>query len=114
MPRRGSGKGVRVHAKGYLEIIRRGPWRGWLVHRKVMYEACLEFCYYHINRRLPEGFTVEHLDHDRQHNCIENLLLLNKRIHDHISWETWQSQARAREKQRLEESVPDWVTGDGF
>lgn len=86
-----------------------------MVHRKVMYEACLEMCYYPLNGNLPEGFTVEHCDHNRQHNCIENLLMLDKRIHDFISFGSW----GLGEKERLDKvekevaaaaAEPDWVT----
>jgi hypothetical protein len=108
--RKGSGKGVRVHAEGYVQIIHRGPWRGWLEHRKVMLEMCREMCYYPIeDGKLPAGFTVDHLDHRRQHNCPENLMLLDKRIHDALSL------AHAQTVKELRESViamPDWVNND--
>lgn len=116
--RKGSGKGTRIHAEGYVQIIRRGPWRGWLEHRKVMYEACQEFCYYLLNGNLPEGMTVEHLDHKRSHNCIENLMLLDKRIHDAISlayqWRLYRERrAKVEAEVRAEaETPPDWVTSD--
>lgn len=119
MPIKGSGKGVRVNPKGYLQIIRRGEWCWWLEHRKVMLEACREFCYYHTNGDLPGGLTVEHLDHRRTHNCIENLMLLDKRIHDHIStayrWQRYRrDMERLEEELRLErETPPDWVTDMG-
>lgn len=119
MPSKGSGKGTRVHAEGYIQIIRRGPWRGWLEHRKVMLEACREFCYYPVDGNLPEGLTVEHLDHVKIHNCRENLMLLDKRIHDAISiafrWRQWrEAVARveaevASEVAAEREGPPDWV-----
>lgn len=37
---------------------------------------------------IPAGMTVEHVDHQRAHNCHGNLMLLDKRIHDKISWWT--------------------------
>lgn len=115
--RKGSGTGVHVHIKGYLRITRRGPWRNWLVHRKVMLEMCLEMCYYPREEgKLPEGFTVEHLDHDRMHNCPENLMLLDKRIHDYISSEhsrlvRAEVERRIPAGDRADGGEPDWVTG---
>ena len=106
--------------EGYLQIIRRGPWRGWLVHRKVMYEACREMCYYPFNGNLPAGFIVEHLDHNRQHNCIENLMLLDKRIHDAITLDHWYRIGKPLMESRIQDELgvmaevemPDWVTSN--
>lgn len=110
--------GIRVHAKGYLQIIRRGQWEWWLVHRKVMYEAYLELCYYPLNGNLPAGFTVEHLDHNKQHNCRENLLMLDKRIHDWISSEYWHRIIKPQQDLKMKEwnkdKEPEWVTNDGL
>jgi len=111
MPARGTGRGTRIHAKGYVQIIRRGPWRGWLEHRKVMLEMCRQMCYYPIDGDLPPGFTVDHLDHNRSHNCPENLMLLDKRIHDHLSAV---HHATLTELRASVVDVPDWVnTGFG-
>lgn len=73
--------------KGYKRF-HKGPNRGKYEHRVVMAELCGEWCWYPLNLStgLPEGFTVDHLDHDRQHNCHQNLVLLQKEIHDHLSW----------------------------
>ena len=109
MPVRGSGKGTTVHAKGYIQIKRRGPWRGWLEHRKVMLKMCEEMCYYPREEgKLPEGFTVDHLDHTRDHNCPENLMLLDKRIHDYISSAHAQTMREFRESV-IAAGMPDWV-----
>jgi hypothetical protein len=81
----GRGKGTCLSQHGYVRITRRGPFRDWYEHRKVMFEACQEFCYYSVDGDLPQGFTVDHLDHKRAHNCLGNLLMLDKRIHDSIS-----------------------------
>lgn len=35
--------------------------------------------------RIPKGLTIHHCDHNRTHNCIGNLMLLGKLIHDAIS-----------------------------
>jgi hypothetical protein len=56
-----------------------------------MLDMCLEQCYYVLPigknglPTLPEWATVEHVDHKKQHNCRENLMLLDKQIHDAIS-----------------------------
>lgn len=106
----GSGRGTCVHAAGYIQVTRRGPFRGWLEHRMVMYLAMKNgLSYYPVNGNLPEGFTVEHLDHNRQHNCMCNLMLLDKRIHDHLS------STHAKTVQELRSSVfevPAWVNTD--
>lgn len=34
---------------------------------------------------IPEHMTVHHNDHRRAHNCHENLMLLDKIIHDYLS-----------------------------
>lgn len=121
MPAKGSGSGIHTHAKGYLRISRRGPWRNWLVHRKVMLEACQEFCYYPVDGNLPPGMTVEHLDHNRQHNCRENLMLLDKRIHDAISIAHAYNMASIQANRwdvpggvpgGVPDDVPDWVAED--
>ena len=83
-----------------------------------MLEMCLEGCYYplpldrHGNPTLPEGFTVEHLDHHRQHNCYQNLMLLDKRIHDALSWAHANFRRKAYRSIVVcqDEEVPDWVT----
>ncbi len=118
-PPRGRGRGVGGHAKGYLQITHRGPWRNWLVHRKVMLEMCMEMCYYPLpmgkngHPTLPEGFTVEHCDHHRQHNCPENLMLLDKRIHDWISLEHSHTMLNAMKTvYEVEEETPEWVTNE--
>ena len=127
MARKGSGPGSRIHAKGYVQITRRGPWYGWLEHRKVMLEACRRGCYYDVSAGLPEGFTVEHLDHNRRHNCLGNLLLLDKRIHDHLSYWTWLASGRngnghgnggprsgAGPDAAGDGGEPDWVTSESW
>jgi len=43
---------------------------------------------------IPENMTVEHLDHNRTHNCHSNLMLLQKEIHDYISLETHRNRER--------------------
>ncbi len=119
MAKKGSGSGVHIHIKGYLRITRRGPWRNWLVHRKVMLEMCQEMCYYPMEEgKLPEGFTVEHLDHNRRHNCPENLMLLDKRIHDWISSEHGRMMqeiyaSRIPYMDKADGGEPDWVTDGG-
>lgn len=92
------GLGYYVTEKGYLRYSA-GPKRGKYVHRAVMEGV--------IGGPIPEGMTVEHLDHDRQHNCRQNLMLLDKAIHDYISWQSWSR------KRALEEGAPDWVMAEG-
>lgn len=106
MPARGSGKnGAKTrNEKGYVRLYTQ-PHRGKYEHRVVMSERCREFCYYPLaDDGLPVGFTVEHIDHNRTHNCGENLMLLQDIIHNHLSaWSRWYSPFR-----RYDGSV-DWV-----
>src|SRR5690348_3714508 len=76
--------GVHLNDKGYLRYSRSGPHRMKYVHRVVMAEMCAQLSYYPLNPStgLPDGFTVEHCDHIRTHNCPANLLLLDIRIHN--------------------------------
>ena len=82
--------GYYTTAKGYL---RQSQAPKKYQHRLVMESLCSEFCYYPPSPKssIPSGFTVEHVDHNKQHNCYHNLLLLDVRIHRHISWASWLS-----------------------
>ena len=87
MAARGSGaNGAKTrNEKGYVRLYTK-PHRGKYEHRVVMAERCKEFCFYPLEADgLPAGFTVEHLDHKRTHNCGENLMLLQEIIHNHLS-----------------------------
>ncbi len=80
------GKGKYITEKGYVRHSA-GILRGEYEHRVIMFRMTMEFSYY--GPGLPEGFTVEHIDHNKQHNCPGNLLLLESVIHNHISWCSW-------------------------
>jgi hypothetical protein len=113
---KGHGPGTRLRHDGYVQITRHGPWRWCLEHVKVMLEACREMCYYPVEDGLPPGFTVEHLNHNRAHNCMCNLMLLDKRIHDVLSIEHRWRRSRALRAENAayaaDGGVPDWVTSD--
>lgn len=81
--------------KGYVRL-NHGANRGKFEHRAIMGALCLVRCFYPLNDRtdLPDGFTVEHVDHDKQHNCPNNLLLLQVEIHNHLSWCSWLNSAK--------------------
>jgi hypothetical protein len=82
--------GVTLNDKGYLRYSS-GSLRGRYVHRVVMAKMVAEMSYYPANAQsgLPPGFTVEHLDHCKTHNCPSNLLLLQIEIHNALSWRSW-------------------------
>jgi hypothetical protein len=84
-------RGFTITAKGYARYTA-GKLRNKLVHRVVMEKI--------IGGPIPPGMTVEHLDHRRAHNCWQNLMLLDARIHNYISWDS----IRARD-----EEATDWV-----
>lgn len=90
--------GYTITHHGYRRITT-GPQRGMLEHRAKLAVLCREFCYYPLcDDGLPKGFTVEHLNHKRQHNCPHcNLILLDARIHRYISWRSWLSKERIGE-----------------
>lgn len=114
--KKGHGPGTRVRFDGYIQITRRGPWRWCLEHVKVMLEACQEMCYYDVTDGLPPGFTVEHLDHIKDHNCMCNLMLLDKRIHDVLSaqhrWHRRRALLTECAAYATDGGEPDWITSD--
>lgn len=104
--------GRHLNGKGYVRISG-GPNRNKYEHRLVMAEMVREWCYYPVEegKDLPEGFHVEHVDHNRTHNCGGNLLLLDVRIHDYISWCSWLDRPTRGEVAGQEEPVrglDDW------
>lgn len=128
------GTGMHVSDKGYLRYSS-GPLRNRYVHRVALAELCAEWCYYPLDPRtgLPFGMTVEHVDHHKQHNCISNLLLLDIRIHNALSWRSWlntpvlgdiefadgreitypeevEAAEAAEAAEAVEPEVPSWVT----
>lgn len=97
-------------AKGYRRFYS-GPDRGKYEHRVVMRELCKVWCYYPLdeNTGLPAGLDVHHVDFDKEHNCIGNLILLDTAIHVVISgW--WH---RIKQTGRYEERLVllDWEVG---
>ena len=112
--RRGTGKhGARVRSsKGYIRIYH-GPDRGQYEPRVVMRTLCAEFCYYtHTDlwdptSGLPIGFHVEHIDHQKTHNCPENLLLLQDIIHNFCSRDT--AAVRRREARTISDMTYEEV-----
>ena len=108
--------GMCLNDKGHLRITA-GPHRNTYAHRRVM-EMALEHPISYIflgDGVIPKRMTVEHSDHCRTHNCLGNLLLLEKGIHD---WCSLQQVKYNREHiveylAMLERnSVPDWVTNE--
>jgi hypothetical protein len=71
-----------------------------------MAQAAREFCYYPLAADgLPVGFTVEHVDHHRTHNCLSNMLLLQTSIHNWCSRATRSYRTRAGRLDGLAEMV---------
>lgn len=67
--------------KGYVRITA-GVHRHKLEHRVVIETLPGPLA---LNRPLREGEEVHHIDFKRDHNCPENLLLLDEAIHDYFS-----------------------------
>jgi hypothetical protein len=87
LPAKGSGiHGSKTrNEKGYVRLYIKEH-RGKYEHRVVVAKMCAEQCFYPLEADgLPAGFTVEHQDHNRTHNCPENLILLQEIIHNHLS-----------------------------
>lgn len=57
---------------GYWRIFR-APWRNYYLHRAVWEHAA--------GHKLPEGWEVHHMDHNKDHNCRCNLLAMPKEMH---------------------------------
>lgn len=89
MAKAGEGVGVSLHrnnrGKLYKRVYRRGEWRGWLEHRKVVTEALRVGWGLTRASQIPAGYTVHHIDGDSTHNCLSNLLLLDNTIHVQLS-----------------------------
>lgn len=64
--------GVSLKPSGYLEFTR-GPNKGRAVHVVVLEE--------HIGRPLADDEVVHHIDGDRLHNDVSNLLLMTRAAH---------------------------------
>ena len=97
-------------SKGYRRF-HSGPDRGKYEHRVVMRELCKTWCYYPVDEKtgLPVGLDVHHVDFDKEHNCVGNLILLDTAIHVAISgW--WY---RIKQTGRYEEKLAplDWEVG---
>jgi len=72
--------------KGYPKCRTRGPFYQWYAHRVVMMLMCREYCHYPLlPTGLPDGFQVEHQDHNRAHFCPSNLILLQTELHAALS-----------------------------
>jgi hypothetical protein len=56
------------------------------------------------------------MDHNRAHNCMCNMMLLDKRIHDVLSAEHGHRRSRALRAEcaayAADGREPDWVTND--
>jgi hypothetical protein len=75
-----------LNEKGYVRLWRK-PHYGRYEHRVVMAELCRKGCSQPLEEKtgLPEGMVVHHQDHVRTHNCHQNLMLMDKAIHDALS-----------------------------
>ena len=80
--------GVYVTPKGYRRISH-GPNRNQLEHRLVMQQMLMDpigLCHLPVGDPIiPTWATVHHIDHQKRHNCPDNLMLLDYRIHNALS-----------------------------
>ena len=107
---KGSGAGIRIHAKGYPRYSRRGPSRDRLVHRVVMAAMCRESCYYPLAEDgLPPGFDVHHVDFYKRNWCHSNLLLIEHMLHYHAD-RSRRALNQGRHFEDTDDGPPSWVT----
>ena len=79
--------GVHTSDKGYRRISH-GDHRDKYEHRYVMEQLLLApvgLMYYPCCGDIPGWATVHHQDHNRQHNCPGNLILVDRAIHSALS-----------------------------
>lgn len=104
--------GVTLNGKGYRRIMA-GPHRGKYEHRKVMEDLLtVPLCAGYVfpgAGKIPPNMTVEHIDHQRAHNCHSNLMLLDSRIHNAITAAGCRY-VREHYDEWLMRQAPDWVT----
>lgn len=90
--------GWTVNDKGY-ERYTSGPHR-WKYAHRVVVEGLLKDPVSYMFRpgqSIPGNMTVDHIDHNKRHNCHGNLMMLELVIHGHVS--EWHRQAVARMEQ---------------
>lgn len=129
------GTGTRLRDKGYIQIVsRRSPYYMWREHRAVVDDLARMWNIYkgRDGRMFDEGrslgledmqwnsgveFVVHHMDFDKAHNCPQNLLVIDSRLHDghsNCGVHRWVRRMRRRKgDERLDSvrgsTVPDWV-----
>lgn len=69
--------GAHLNGQGYIRISA-GPWRGEYLHRVI---ASLLWRQTH-GVPLPSNLQVHHIDGIRTHCCPENLLILDRHLHE--------------------------------
>jgi hypothetical protein len=95
-PKRRHGTGQVLTARGYIRLTA-GRHRGQYQHRAritLLWAESPHLCALWGWDGLPAWLTVHHFDGRRAHNCLENLQVLDKRIHDVLS--SWKSDAVRR------------------
>lgn len=109
MPRGGKRKGAGrkrglgkcINDKGYWQISA-GPDSGLYEHRVVVRDALrVSEGYWAGVQEIPKGFTVHHIDFVKTHNCLGNLLLLDKTLHDALSVATYSYRCRGGEGEEV-------------
>lgn len=87
-PRNGKWRGGKTFTKkGYIQF-NHGEHRNKYEHRVIIEKLIRSRTggLVWINQiQIPENMTVHHNDHRRAHNCNDNLMLLEKAIHDYLS-----------------------------
>lgn len=91
--------------KGYLRYSS-GVNRNKMVHRVVMEEMLNDPISYILPKTIPTGWTVHHIDYKKDNPAKGNLMLLDKILHDAISF----SYYKYYQEHYMDNAAPDWVT----
>jgi hypothetical protein len=101
--------GRTITEKGYVRLTR-GEFRMKYEHRAVAIRLAREFFYYGpVNGDLPPGWTVHHVDWNKQHNCPSNLILMAIDFHNAAG----NLHHRRQERDERGRWLPSWVMDDG-
>ena len=110
--------GTTVTKKGYIRITS-GEHRHKYQHRRAIEKLLEEVWHPFYGNVLPGSVDVHHVDHLCAHNCVQNLLVLDRAIHSYISKQNvlrcpYTGRFLTREEYNRtygpNEDLPDWVT----
>ena len=63
------------------------------------------YIYEKYNGAIPKGMQVHHIDHNKDNNEIENLMLVTRKEHDKIHFEEMTDEEKERRRKNLQENA---------